>query len=77
MDRQDDFERGVANRRAVLGDEWVDQSLGGTTQFMIAWLTKVTGNPMAIAWYMLLACVVGLPAMAYLRETAPRFTARA
>ena len=33
MDRSDDFERGVLNRRAVLGDAWVDQSLGGTTQF--------------------------------------------
>ena len=26
-DRRDDFDRGVANRRAVLGDEWVDLSL--------------------------------------------------
>ncbi len=31
--RLDDFERGVRNRRAVLGDAWVDQSLGGATEF--------------------------------------------
>ena len=32
-DRQDDFDRGLQNRRAVLGDEWVDQSLKGATEF--------------------------------------------
>ena len=30
-DRQDDFDRGVKNRRAVLGDAWVDQSLDQAT----------------------------------------------
>ncbi len=28
MNQQDDFDRGLVNRRAVLGDEWVDASLG-------------------------------------------------
>ena len=28
--RDDDFDRGLVNRRAVLGDEWVDQSLNQT-----------------------------------------------
>jgi 3-oxoadipate enol-lactonase len=32
-DRTDDFERGLANRRAVLGDAWVDKSLNGATEF--------------------------------------------
>jgi len=31
--RSDDFERGVRNRRAVLGDAWVDKSLGNATDF--------------------------------------------
>jgi 3-oxoadipate enol-lactonase len=31
--QQDDFDRGVKNRRAVLGDAWVDQSLDGTSAF--------------------------------------------
>ncbi len=31
--RADDFERGIANRRAVLGDAWVDRSLSGATDF--------------------------------------------
>ena len=32
-DRQDDFDRGVKNRRAVLGDAWVDKSLDNATEF--------------------------------------------
>ncbi len=32
-DRQDDFDRGVKNRRAVLGDAWVDKSLDNATAF--------------------------------------------
>ena len=32
-DRTDDFERGVKNRRAVLGDAWVDQSLANANAF--------------------------------------------
>lgn len=31
--RQDDFDRGIANRRAVLGDDWVDRSLDNATAF--------------------------------------------
>ena len=31
--REDDFDRGLLNRRAVLGDAWVDQSLGRATTF--------------------------------------------
>ena len=33
MDRKDDFDRGVKNRRAVLGDAWVDKSLGNANGF--------------------------------------------
>ena len=33
MDREDDFDRGVKNRRAVLGDAWVDKSLGDANAF--------------------------------------------
>jgi len=32
-ERDDDFSRGLANRRAVLGDAWVDKSLAGATDF--------------------------------------------
>jgi len=31
--RQDDFDRGVKNRRAVLGDAWVDKSLNNANEF--------------------------------------------
>lgn len=46
-------------------------TLGGTTQFVVAWLTKVTGSELAPAWYMFAACVLGLAAVLMLRG-APR-----
>ncbi|TMH13287.1 MAG: alpha/beta fold hydrolase [Betaproteobacteria bacterium] len=33
MPQQDDFDRGLKNRRAVLGDAWVDKSLNNATAF--------------------------------------------
>jgi MFS transporter, MHS family, citrate/tricarballylate:H+ symporter len=44
---------------------------GGTTQPIIAWLTHLTGNPLAPAWYMLGFSFVGLIASVLLRESAP------
>jgi hypothetical protein len=49
---------------------------GGSTQFMAAWLTRLTGNPLVPAWYMIGAVALGLVALAYLRETAPVKTGR-
>jgi 3-oxoadipate enol-lactonase len=33
MSREDDFDRGLKNRRAVLGDAWVDKSTAGANDF--------------------------------------------
>jgi hypothetical protein len=44
---------------------------GGTTQPIITALIHVTGDPMAPAWYMMGATVVGVIAIALMRETAP------
>jgi MFS family permease len=44
---------------------------GGSTQFLVAWIIRATGNPLAPAWYMLAAVTVGLIAMTQLPETAP------
>jgi len=44
---------------------------GGSTQFMIKWLTDVTGSALAPAWYMGAALAVGGVAMLLIRETAP------
>ena len=44
---------------------------GGTAQLVVAWLTEVTGNALAPAWYLLLATAVGLAAMIFMPETAP------
>jgi len=44
---------------------------GGSTQFVVAWLTGVTGNPLAPAWYMAAAATIGLSALCFARETAP------
>ncbi len=45
---------------------------GGSTQFVIAWLIRVTGDPLAPAYYMTGAVAIGLCAMAAIGETAPR-----
>jgi MFS family permease len=44
---------------------------GGTTQFVVAWLIDATGDPLAPAWYMFGAGLIGLAAMMFTRETAP------
>ena len=44
---------------------------GGSTQFIVAWLIETTGNPLAPAWYMGGAVLVGLGAMLLMPETAP------
>jgi MHS family citrate/tricarballylate:H+ symporter-like MFS transporter len=46
-------------------------SFGGTAQLVVTWLLHVSGNPLAPAWYLLLAASVALIAMSLLRETAP------
>src|SRR6185369_11774527 len=46
-DREDDFDRGVRNRRAVLGDEWVDRSLGGADSFNAEFQALITRH----AWH--------------------------
>ena len=40
--RQDDFDRGLVNRRAVLGDAWVDRSLGNATAFNAEFQSLIT-----------------------------------
>ena len=42
MSQQDDFDRGVLNRRAVLGDAWVDQSLNKATEFNAEFQSLIT-----------------------------------
>jgi len=49
---------------------------GGSTQFVVAWLTRFTGNPLAPAWYMIGSVLVGLLAVAFLPESAPVRLAR-
>src|ERR1700712_3306051 len=46
-DRQDDFDRGMKNRRAVLGDAWVDKSLNNANAFNAdfqAFITRFAWN---------------------------------
>lgn len=45
---------------------------GGSTQFVVAWLTGVTGDPLSPAWYMTGAVVLGLLAAMFIREAQPR-----
>jgi MFS family permease len=44
---------------------------GGSTQFIVAWLTRLTGSPLAPAWYMIGSVIVGLLALCVMPESAP------
>ena len=44
---------------------------GGSAQFLVAWLIRATGNPLAPAWYMFCGVIIGLVALFQLPETAP------
>jgi MFS transporter, MHS family, citrate/tricarballylate:H+ symporter len=51
-------------------------ALGGTTQLVITWLLEVTGEPVALGWYLTLVAVIALVAMLLMRESAPHLRAR-
>jgi 3-oxoadipate enol-lactonase len=42
MNRDDDFDRGLKNRRAVLGDAWVDKSTAGANSFNAEFQSLIT-----------------------------------
>jgi MFS family permease len=42
---------------------------GGTTQFVLAWLIGVSGDPLSPAWYMVGSGILGIIAMALMPET--------
>ncbi|HEX7385516.1 MAG TPA: alpha/beta fold hydrolase [Burkholderiaceae bacterium] len=42
MSRSDDFDRGLVNRRAVLGDAWVDRATAGATEFNADFQSLIT-----------------------------------
>jgi len=44
---------------------------GGSTQFVVKWLLRATGNALAPGWYMLAAALLGLASMSLLKESAP------
>jgi len=45
---------------------------GGTAQFVVTWLIDVTGSPLAPAWYMTIAVVLGLMGIIAMPESAPK-----
>jgi MFS family permease len=47
-------------------------AFGGSTQFTVAALIRLTGNPLTPAYYMLVALAVGLIAMWFFPETRPK-----
>jgi MFS family permease len=44
---------------------------GGTTPFVVTWLTEITHSPLAPAWYMCGFLAIGVLAMLTMKETAP------
>jgi MFS transporter, MHS family, citrate/tricarballylate:H+ symporter len=51
-------------------------AFGGTAQFVVTWLIDVTGSPLAPAWYMTAAVLLGLLGVMAMPESAPRSAAR-
>jgi 3-oxoadipate enol-lactonase len=49
-ERHDNFDRGERNRRAMLGDEWVDRSLGGANAFNADLQDYITRNIWGDIW---------------------------
>ena len=47
-------------------------TFGGTTQYVVTWLIKLTKSSLAPAWYWTGAMIIGLIAMGVVRESAPR-----
>jgi hypothetical protein len=45
---------------------------GGTAQFVVTWLMRLTGSPLAPGWYWMAATVLSLLVLPFLKETAPR-----
>jgi hypothetical protein len=45
---------------------------GGSTQFVVTWLLKVTGDPTSPAWYVTVTSVVTLAAMWAMPESRDR-----
>ncbi len=46
-------------------------TFGGSTQVVLTWLLDRTKDPLAPAYYWMAALVVGLTAMALVKESAP------
>jgi len=63
----------MAVRSGVLGTLYAIamSAFGGTTQFVVKGLIELTGNPLAPAFYITGAMVIGVAAMLLTRETAP------
>jgi MFS family permease len=47
---------------------------GGTTQLVVTWLIKASGSPMAPAWYLFAATLIGQVALTLIVESAPAKT---
>lgn len=50
MTRSDDFERGLKNRRAVLGDDWVHRSTAGANEITAEFQTMITRHAWQDIW---------------------------
>ena len=49
---------------------------GGFAPFIVTWLTRASGSPVAPAWYVLFAASFGLAASVFMHDGAPCVLAR-
>ena len=60
------------DRDNLLNDVALGDSAGGTTPYVVTWLTAETGNNVAPAYYVVAAAIVSLSTILTIRETAGR-----
>jgi MHS family proline/betaine transporter-like MFS transporter len=45
---------------------------GGTAQFIVTGMIKLSGNPMSAAWYMAATCLLSFGAVVLIKEQRPQ-----
>jgi hypothetical protein len=64
------FPRAVRSAGLAISYAFSVSIFGGTTQLVVTWLIKVTGDPLSPAYYLLAASMLGVIAPFFMQETS-------
>jgi MFS family permease len=64
------FPRAVRSAGLAISYAFSVSVFGGSAQFLVTWLTKVTGDPLSPSYYLLAASMLGVIAPFFMKETA-------